>query len=74
MDKMDAAGFPPVAQDIVDKELLALDIEANLMKLTAASRKVYYRQSLFVNAQIEGEVLAKRAKTIQTTSAPDDRS
>ena len=74
MDKMDAAGLPPVAQDIVDKELLAQEIEANLMKLTAASRKVYYRKCLFVNAQLEEAVCAKRAKTAVTSSASDETS
>ena len=74
MDKMEAAGIPPVAHDIDDKELIAQEIEANLMKLTAASRKVYYEKCLSVNAQLEEQVLAKRAKTAETASASDDTS
>ena len=74
IDKMDTAGLPPVAQDIVDKELLASKIKANLLKLTSASRKVYYRKCVFVDAQLEEAVRVKRAKTAVTSSASDEAS
>ena len=74
MDKMEAAGIPPVAHDIDDKESISQEIEANLMKLTAASRKVYYRRCLFVNAQVEEALAATRAKIAVTSSASDETS
>ena len=74
MDKHETAADAPSAQDIAEKELLIRDIETNSRKKISASRKVYYRQSVFVNARMEGEVLAKRAKITEAASASDDRS